>query len=388
MSALLAALFAFLLGGLVGLLVGLRLAQSRWMARSRVGWGRLSTRRLLGWIDASPSGWLILDRADRVVHLNLRAQRLLAIDGSRLWHGLPLQQLSPDPGLLEAVELARRQDRPLRRSWESSEGELELQLLPAGGGWLALLLNSRRSLEAQLSQQERWVSDVAHELKTPLTALLLVGESLAQRATEANAVQVERLQRELLRLQQLVADLLELSRLENTLPEAADDPRVFEAADLVDQVWQGLRPLAEQRQIGLKLQCPPQLPLVRGDGARVHRALLNLLDNALRYSPDGGCIALTLTARGRWCVLAVRDQGPGFSSGDLRHLFERFYRGDPSRVRDPRTGSGLGLAIVQQIAVSCGGHVQASNHRDGGALVELILPALPRVPPESPASFR
>ena len=388
MTALLTGLVAALLMGFGGLLLGLRLAQSRWMARSRAGWRRLSARRLLGWIDASPSGWLILDRGDRLVHLNQRAQRLLEIDGSRLWHGLPFDQLSRDRTLLDAVELARRQDRPVRRSWQSAEGELELQLLPAAGGWLALLLNSRRSLEAQLSQQERWVSDVAHELKTPLTALSLVGESLAQRATSANAVQVDRLQRELRRLQQLVADLLELSRLENALPEATEGQPVFEAADLIDQVWQSLRPLAEQRQVGLQLQRPPQLPLVCGDGARVHRALLNLLDNALRYSPDGGCIQLTLTARGRWCVLAVRDQGPGFSGDDLTHLFERFYRGDPSRVRDARTGSGLGLAIVQQIAVSCGGQVQASNHRDGGALVELILPALPRVPAERPASFR
>ena len=341
-------------------------------------WMGLSLRRLLGWIDASSSGWLILDRADRVVHLNPRAQRLLQIDGGRLWHGVGLARLCQDRALLEAVLQARRLDRAQRLAWSSPEGELELVVLPADGGWLALLLNSRRSFEAQLAQQERWVSDVAHELKTPLTALLLVGDSLAGRVTPANAVLVQRLQRELLRLQQLVGDLLELSRLENAVLAVPSAQQWFEAPALVEQVWQGLRPIAEQRQVRLEMQGQPLA--IAADPARVHRALLNLLDNALRYSPDGGCITVQIQPRGRWCRLAVRDQGPGLSADDLEHLFERFYRGDPSRAKGVRTGSGLGLAIVQQITVSQGGRVQAGNHAGGGAEIELILPLLPRVP--------
>jgi len=381
-----------LLGVAVGLLIGLLCgvpAGRRWRQHDS-GWNGLSTRRLLGWIDAASSGWLMLDRANRVVHLNPRAKRLLQIDTSRLWHGVPLDQMCNEPELVDAVLLARRQDRPLRLSWASPEGELELLVIPADGGWLALLLNSRRTLEAQLAQQERWVSDVAHELKTPLTALLLVGDSLAARVADSNAVLVSRLQRELRRLQDLVADLLELSRLENTVPEARLQVPLpwFDAPALVQQVWQGLRPLAEPRQVRLELQVLEPHLRIQGDSARVHRALLNLLDNALRYCPDGGCIQVGLHQRGRWCVLAVRDQGPGLSPEDQEHLFERFYRGDPARVRGQRTGSGLGLSIVQQIAMSLGGRVRASNHPDGGAVLELILPALPRVPPESPALSR
>ena len=375
-----------LLALLLGLALGLGLA---WLLRRGRGGAPIgrgaALRRLLGWIDASSSGWVILERDDRVMHLNPRALRLLQVDGSRLWQGVVLSQLSQDRALLEAVQLARRQDRAQRLGWASPEGELELLALPADGGWLALLLTSRRSLEAQLAQQERWVSDVAHELKTPLTALLLVGDSLAGRVTPANAVLVQRLQRELLRLQQLVGDLLELSRLENSVPDARASERWFEAPALVEQVWQGLRPIAEQRQVSLTIEMPergcPRSPIaIQADGARVHRALLNLLDNALRYSPAGGGITVLIQPRGSWCLLAVRDQGPGLSSEDLEHLFERFYRGDPSRAKGARTGSGLGLAIVQQIAVSQGGRVQAGNHAGGGAQIELILPMLPRVP--------
>ena len=377
------ALLVLLLGVALGLALAWLLPRSP--SGAAIGRGG-SLRRLLGWIDASSSGWLILDRDDRVVHLNPRAQRLLQIDGSRLWQGVVLAQLSQDLALQEAVQLARRQDRAQRLGWASPEGELELLALPADGGWLALLPTSRRSLEAQLAQQERWVSDVAHELKTPLTALLLVGDSLAGRVTPANAVLVQRLQRELLRLQQLVGDLLELSRLENSVPEPRPNPLWFEAPALIEQVWQGLRPIAEQRQVSLAIERPARsgqrAPIaIQADGARVHRALLNLLDNALRYSPEGGCITVSIQPRGRWCLLAVRDQGPGLSNEDLEHLFERFYRGDPSRAKGARTGSGLGLAIVQQIAVSQGGRVQAGNHAGGGAQIELILPMLPRVPP-------
>jgi two-component system phosphate regulon sensor histidine kinase PhoR len=386
--------FPLLLGLLLGLGLGLLLApwlqgQGPWRRQRRTtSWRGLSVRLLLGWIDASPSGWLILDRADRVVHLNPRAQRLLQLDGARLWHRLPLAELSADHTLLDAVQLARRQDRSQRRSWSSPEGELELMALPASAGWLTLMLSSRRSLEAQLAQQERWVSDVAHELKTPLTALLLVGDSLADRVGGPHAVLVQRLQRELLRLQQLVGDLLELSRLENTLPDALNGQLGFAAAELVDQVWQGLRPIADQRQICLQLQAAGPPALIQGDAAQLHRALLNVLDNALRYSPEGGCINVDIQTRGRWVVLAVQDQGPGLSPDDQDHLFERFYRGDPARAKSPRTGSGLGLAIVKQIAVGHGGHVQAGNHVGGGALIELILPALPRVPATTTTTSR
>ena len=382
---------ALLLILLLGVALGLGLARrggTAAAARSGTSWRGLSVRLLLGWIDDSPSGWLILDRADRVVHLNPRAERLLQLDGGRLWHRLPLDQLSSDHTLLDAVQLARRQDRRQRRRWPSPEGELELMVLPADGGWLTLMLSSRRSLEAQLAQQERWVSDVAHELKTPLTALLLVGESLADRVSGPHAVLVQRLQRELLRLQRLVGDLLELSRLDNTVPGAAAADLWFAAPELVDQVWQGLRPLAEPRGVQLDLQTTAEPALIQADPARVHRALLNLLDNALRYSPIDGAIGVAIERRGRWVVLAVQDQGPGFSPEDQQHLFERFYRGDPSRAKAPRTGSGLGLAIVQQIAASHGGHVQAGNHSGGGALVELILPALPRVPASLSAPSR
>ncbi len=362
-----------LLAGLLGVALGWLLARRT----SRPGLSRsgLSHRQLLRWIGEAPDGWLILDSGDRIQLINQRAERLLESPGAGLRRQEPLDRVCRSPELLEVVRNARRRERPQRLDWELGEQQLAVFVLPGDDGWVALLLQSRRSLEAQLEQQERWVSDVAHELKTPLTALLLVGDSLAAHVNDANVVLVERLQRELLRLQRLVGDLMELSRLENTLPEGVRLRSRVDLPQLVQQVWLGLRPLAERRSIRLELIAEGDLAVL-GDGSRLHRAVLNLLDNALRYSPEEGTVWVEIEATPGWCLLTVRDEGPGLSEDDLEHMFERFYRGDPSRVRSDRGGSGLGLAIVQQIAVTHGGRIQASNHPRGGAVMELLLPAV------------
>lgn len=362
----------------VGLVLGsaITLLVSR-LARRRPGrLAGLAPRQLLRWLEAAPSGWVIVDADDVVRLLNPRAERLLQVGGAALLHALPLQRVCDAPELAELVRDARRRGRLQRLEWQRPGEELELVALPGEAGWVALLLQSRRSLEAQLEQQERWVSDVAHELKTPLTALLLVGDSLSAQVNSGNAVLVERLQRELRRLQALVGDLLELSRLENTLPRDGLRRSPVDLPDLVQQVWMGLRPLAEPRAIRLHLQVEPAdtAAVVSGDSSRLHRALLNLLDNAIRFSPDGGTIHVGLRLRSGWCRLSVRDEGPGLSEEDSRRLFERFYRGDPSRARSQQGGTGLGLAIVQQIAHAHGGRIRASDHPQGGALLELLLP--------------
>ena len=333
----------------------------------------LLSSQLSGVLEAAPLGLLLVDGKLTLHSLNTRAERLLNQAPGRFARGRPLREII-DSGIVDrAARSALRQRRPERVEWQEGEEPMEATLLPTEDGWLALWLNSRRSLESQLTQQDRWVSDVAHELKTPLTSLLLLGDSLAAQSTDANGRMIERLQRELQRLQQLVGDLLELSRLENSLPRDALHYEVIDLGELVEEVWSMLRPLADQRGVGLAFP-DRTASLLWGDGSRLHRALLNLLDNAVRYSPDQAAVEVRIRDNDQWWELEVRDHGSGFSEDDLEHLFERFYRGDPSRVRSNRSGSGLGLAIVEQIALTHGGRVLASNHPGGGAQVELVLP--------------
>ena len=371
---------ALLLALLIGLALGYVLGRepngrprAKPRRRSLPSRQRVKPAQLQAWIEAAPVGWLSLDAELRIDDINPRAEKLLKLPPTQLTRGRLLTEAVAMAELEAIARLAQAQERPQRVEWVIDSDALEAYALPGEEGWVALLLQSRRSLEAQLEQQERWVSDVAHELKTPLTALLLVGESLASQVEDRHGLLVQRLQRELQRLQELVSDLLELSRLENLLPREEGRYAPVELRELVEAAWASLRPLAEQRQIYLALVGPSPCP-ARGDGPRLHRALLNLLDNALRYSPDGSAIEVGLRSSGNWWLIDVRDHGSGLSDEDRSHMFERFYRGDPSRVRSQRAGSGLGLAIVQQIAVTHGGRIQGRNHPQGGTVMELVLP--------------
>ena len=335
--------------------------------------GAVNTPQLLAWIDAATQGWLILAPDLSIAYINARAERLLHISRNLLVRGMPMEDVLSVPQLEEAIISTRHQQRPQRSEWEQLGEPLEAFVLPGSDEWLLVLIQSRQSLEAQQQQQERWVSDVAHELKTPLTALMLVSDRLETAVEDQDTVLVQRLQRELHRLQLMVEDLLELSRLENSLPQESGSYTAISLEDLVDSAWSSIRPLAEEREVQLDLDRSEPGPMM-GDQRRLHRAVLNLLDNALRYSPKGSTVEVTVMPSGGWWLLSIRDHGPGLSESDLGSMFQRFYRGDPSRARSARSGSGLGLAIVQQIAVNHGGRVEARNHPNGGTCMELLLP--------------
>ena len=331
--------------------------------------------QLREWISAAPQGWLVLDGANRIEIMNERAESLLVRGGSLAPQIQHLDDLEPSAELLHLLELCRNTGLAQRGEWSIGRNDLSVRVMPGERSWLALQIEGSNPLKLQLQQQEQWVSDVAHELKTPITALRLVSESLSLKAEGRQAVLVERLEKELERLQKLVGDLLDLSRLDNALASRSRPPAALDPRDVIGQAWSTLQELAIPRGIELKIE--PKRDHARQvcvEPARLHQAVFNLIDNALRYSPDGRSIDLSIEERDRWCLIAVRDHGPGFSETDLDRMFERFYRGDPARARGPRNGSGLGLAIVRQIALSQGGLVRARNHPGGGAVVELLLP--------------
>lgn len=369
------------LGTALGIGLGLAVPKPKWLWQPKrplrtQAWNldkTLGTPQLLSWIDASTQGWLILTPDLRIAYINSRAERLLQISKHLLVRGQILKEVLAIPELDTAVMSARYQQRQQRIEWDQQGDPLEAFVLPGAYQWLLILLQSRRSLEAQQQHQARWVSDVAHELKTPLTALMLIGDRLEIALPEAELMLVRRLQKELGRLKLMVEDLLELSRLENSLPYNNGSYSALALIDLVESAWNSIRPLADQHNVSLQIRTA-EPGLMVGDQRRLHRAVLNLLDNALRYSPDGDQVEVRILSSGACWLVSIRDHGPGLSEADLTNMFQRFYRGDPSRARSNRCGSGLGLAIVQQIAINHGGRIKASNHPDGGTSMELALP--------------
>jgi two-component system sensor histidine kinase MprB len=217
------------------------------------------------------------------------------------------------------------------------------------------------ALERSRVAQRQLVADASHELRTPLTSVRANVEALGRArdlpAEERDAI-VASAGSQLEELTFLVGDLVDLAR--DDVPEIEREDLRLDT--LVSAAVERARAHAGEHDIRLYAD----ETLVHGSPARLHRAVSNLLDNAVKWSPQGGAIDVTVRD-GR---VMVRDHGPGFSEDDLAHVFERFYRAPGARGLP---GSGLGLAIVRQTAAAHGGQVSARNAPDGGALLELAL---------------
>jgi two-component system sensor histidine kinase MprB len=239
-------------------------------------------------------------------------------------------------------------------------GRDELARLATDFNRLLAALEQSRLLQAQL------VADASHELRTPLTSLRTNIEVL-QRAEELDPADREALRRDALaqvdELTKLVADVVELARGE--APEAVREE--IELADLVSTTV--TRAEVHARAMGVSFDVDVAPSRVRGAPGRLERAVANLLDNAVKWSPTGGTVEVASTS-GR---VTVRDHGPGIPEADLPKVFDRFYRASTARAMP---GSGLGLAIVREVVEAEGGTVRAGNHACGGAVVEIRLPAI------------
>ena len=232
------------------------------------------------------------------------------------------------------------------------------------------------TLERNEAERRAMVADVAHELRTPITAMALRLEALRDGLAPFDEAEVERLSRQTELLHRLVEDLRTLSLADAGRLTLRREP--VDLRQLTLTVLDEFTPLAERRGVTLDASdIEPQpckrVATVMGDADRLRQVLGNLVDNALRASPEGGVVRLSLQAADDWVTLAVRDDGPGFADDDLPHVFERFRQGERGR-RDLRGHSGLGLAIVRSLVTLHGGEVKAANHDAGGAEVRVRLP--------------
>ena len=230
------------------------------------------------------------------------------------------------------------------------------------------------ALDSSRESQRQLVLDASHELRTPLTSLRTNME-VAQRMEELDPAEREILIGDVLtqldELTSLVADMAELAR--GDLPAMASGPFRFD--ELVLAAVEAATTHGRSRGVTFATSTVPNW--VSGSAARIERAVDNLLDNAIKYSPDGAVVEVGC-ADG---VLMVRDHGRGVADADIEHIFDRFYRAPEARSRP---GSGLGLAIVAQVALDEGGQVSVHHAPGGGALFRLALPVIPVPHPSIP----
>lgn len=223
-------------------------------------------------------------------------------------------------------------------------------------------------LRALMDNQRRLLHDVSHELRSPL-ARLQAAIGLAHQQPDKLAASLERIERESVRMDELVGQLLTLSRLDSQglLLEAEDVPLM----DLLEEIAADASFEAEhtKRHVVLRGQDPAQ---VRGSPDLLWRAIENLVRNAIKHSPEGGTVEIALEVAGQRALVHVLDRGPGVAQADLEAIFQPFYRSNPQD--NDVDGHGLGLAIAQRVARAHNGTLRATNREGGGLQVTLAIP--------------
>lgn len=246
-------------------------------------------------------------------------------------------------------------------------------------GRLARTLNEMlERLESSFKQTRQFTADAAHELRTPLTALkgeMELALRSAQDPAEYQRVIASNLE-EIEHLSRLVEDLLLLSRADAGALGVAEEYVDLEA--LVAEAVRRAGVLAEARSVALRSETSGPLP-VTGDTRRLIQVLLNLLDNAIKFTPAGGQVTVSLSRQKPWAVLSVRDTGIGIPPEEQEKIFRRFYRIEKDRSRDTG-GTGLGLCIVKSLVEAHRGHIELESSPGNGTTFRVFLPLSPHTP--------
>jgi two-component system phosphate regulon sensor histidine kinase PhoR len=321
-------------------------------------------------------GVLVVDSQGRVSLANDAARRMLGIHDDAI--GRQHTEVVRHPDIVAQTNVALRGE-------ETTALELILGVDPARrflaraaparippGGDAVLVLHEITDLRKADQIRRDFVANVSHELRTPLTAIRGYVEALLDESPEPQARQfLEIIARHSARMERLVGDLLRLARLDAR--QEALEPTRADVETVVEGVLHELRPAIDVRHARVSLDVEDAARFVLTDPPKLHDIVRNLVENAINYSPEGTSVAITVRAQPEGTVLQVADEGPGIPPADLQRVFERFYRVDKSRARDPG-GTGLGLAIVKHLVELLGGTITAANRPEGGAVFTLVLP--------------
>ena len=247
------------------------------------------------------------------------------------------------------------------------QGEDELGQLAVRFNQMAEKLSQIESMRRQL------IGDVSHELRTPLTSIKGSMEGLIDGILPATEETFQEIHMEADRLNRLVDDLQELSRVEANAYEL--DIRPVDVRTLVQTVTKRLVPQFESRRITLDTDLAPDLPRVLADEDRIGQVLTNLTGNALQHTPENGKVTIASRSTGSQVHISVRDTGIGIPAEHLPHIFDRFYRVDKSRSRRAGGGSGIGLTIARALVEAHGGRIWAESAGEGqGSTFTFTLP--------------
>jgi len=341
------------------------------------------TQTILG---AMQDGLLVVDARSRIMLMNQPFEKLFELRDPTV--GVPLIEAVRHATLDELIAEtlgtgeALRSELSVTDSRTHSERHIEVSAVPIKKAddemsGAVVLFHDITELK-QLDQIRReFVANVSHELRTPLSILrgyieVLLDEPETQSEELARILSI--MERHSKRLQRLVDDLLSLAQLESS--QATLEISAVRLDELFSNLIRDWKEKLAAKNLKVIVELTPEALTLHADGTRLEEVLYNLLDNAVKFSPDNGQIRLRGTRSGSNVVLSVADNGIGISKERLPRIFERFYRADKARSHE-LGGTGLGLAIVKHIAQLHGGRVEAESEPGRGTTIRVVLPEVP-----------
>ncbi len=310
---------------------------------------RIERERQLGAavFDTLPDGIVVVDRHWRIVDANPRLRELLRADCAA---GLPLVDVLRDRELFapfeEAVKSGRSSHATVARAGDVT-WEVSVHPLSGGGAAAVGIIHDVSSFRQNESMRRRFVSDISHELRTPVASIAAAAETLASLGAREGEERplIDVISRQAGRMRELLDDLTDLTFIESG--EIALERGSVDLTATAREVAADVQPAAQSRHIGIVVE--GQSALIEGDRRRIAQIVRNLIDNAIKFSSDGTTVRVSVEGDDKQAVLSVADSGEGIPERELSRIFQRFYQVDRSRSK-VRPGSGLGLAIVKHLA--------------------------------------
>jgi len=316
---------------------------------------------------------IVVDEENTILLCNTAARAALGLGEADLLH-CPVDEVIPHPILREMFVQVRETGRAKHGEVSLEDGRtFNAQLTPIEGVGRVLVMQDITHLKELDRIKSEFVSTVSHDLRTPLTTILGYVE-LLPRVGPVNELQrefISRVQESMQTITDLISDLLDIGRIEAGL-DLEMSP--CDLREVIEKAIREFQPLAEEKKQDLRWQPPDALPLVLGNPRRLRQVVDNLIDNAIKYTHEGGWIAVEATEEDGHVVVRVADNGIGIPLAQQPYIFDRFYRVESDETADIR-GTGLGLAIVKSVIEKHNGRVWVESRPGVGSVFTFVLPA-------------
>lgn len=331
-------------------------------------------------LSSMVEGVAVISSSQRMTYGNEAFFRALMIEGLP-WEGRPIVEVVRQSDLLAAFEKALSRNESVNSelvigALRTRSFDVTVTPVQSNGTTMGAVMVLHDITELRRLERARrdFVANVSHEFRTPLTAIQGFAETLlsgAVKDSKDHAHFLEIIRKNAIRLGRLTEDLLKLSRIEAGKMQLEFRPIAVQ--DLLDPCMEITGLKAQEKNVMLDAKYEPDLPNVLGDPASLQEVLLNLLDNAVCYTPGGGKVSIWANLRGNQIAIAVIDNGIGIPKAEQERIFERFYRVDPARSRE-LGGTGLGLSIAKHLVESNNGQIEVTSEIGRGSTFSILLP--------------